>query len=132
MGTFNIILIVLSILVGILIIISGILIAMSITFQGIIIGIFLIVFGLSIIILEIFFPMIILSWLGFYARWLGKGLFFVFLGCLILGPDVGYPLFAGIVVIAVGIVYIVLHFLPFCESPRPIMTREEERREEKA
>lgn len=32
---------------------------------------------MAIVVLEIFFPRWLVSWLGFYSRWLGKGLFIV-------------------------------------------------------
>jgi len=89
-------------------------------------GIYYCVFGVCSIILEIFFPYQLLSWLGFYARFLGKGLWFIFLGVLMMDPTIQdfhetYSFWAGLVLIVIGLVFCILHFI--VGSPQPLVSK---------
>ncbi|EFA85702.1 putative membrane protein [Heterostelium album PN500] len=122
----SIIFTVLSILVGILITAAGIYSFVSGFWRsiiGFVLGIYYIIFGVMIVFLEISFPARILSLFGFYAYWFGKGLFFILLGLLILS-DSGFFLFAGIVVIAVGLILCIIHFISTVSHPKPLTNRE--------
>jgi len=116
----NIVLALLSITVGGLSTVAGLLILIygATYIKSVIIALYYIIFGLWIIALEIFWPVFLLSWVGFYSRWLGKGLFFIFLGFLIV-DNTGYWLAAGIIIIVVGAIYVILHFVKV-GSPRPL------------
>ncbi|KAJ2556905.1 hypothetical protein EV175_001682, partial [Coemansia sp. RSA 1933] len=78
-------------------------------FGRIMLGIFEIIFAVWMIMFEV----AELAWLTplvqFMFTWRGRGIFYVFIGCLTLGyRTVGWVL--GAVIIAVGVVYIVLSF----------------------
>ncbi|GAM20716.1 hypothetical protein SAMD00019534_038910 [Acytostelium subglobosum LB1] len=114
---------VLNILVGILIVASGIYYFVATDFwhfvTNFVIGVYYIFFGIMIVILEIVFPARILALFGFYTYWIGKGLFFIFLGLLII-RDSGFLLFSGIVVLAVGLILCIIQFISAVSKPRPL------------
>ncbi|UNI21684.1 hypothetical protein JDV02_007653 [Purpureocillium takamizusanense] len=76
----------------------------------------MIVFGLSIALLEFQIPPQISRYASFLFSFLGRGIFYIFLGCLILGTHVLQKIAGGIVGI-VGIGYVVLEFIPSIEPP---------------
>mmetsp|Transcript_16398 Transcript_16398/g.28142 ORF Transcript_16398/g.28142 Transcript_16398/m.28142 type:complete len:150 (-) Transcript_16398:648-1097(-) len=118
---FQLVFIILSIACGVLIIVAGVEYITSETFKGVLLGLYFFVFGLATIIMELFFPPSVASWMGFYARWLGKGLWFLFLGVLILekpNDKASNLLFwCGLVPIIVGVLYIIFFFLPMIQRP---------------
>jgi len=119
----NLILVIIAILVGSLAVVAGILLLvwshLFYSVQSVVIALYYVFFGVSIILLEIFWPPFLVNWAGFYTRWLGKGLFFIFLGFLILNEYDQFFLAAGIIIIIVGAVFVILHFAN-CGSPRPL------------
>jgi len=116
----NLLFIILSVIVGIVTVIAGVLYIITLTFKSFVLGVYFCIFGLSTILLEIFFANALLSWFGFYARWVGKGFFFIFLGILILDTTIWYWLAIGVFNIVVGVLYIIINFIPAVGSPRPI------------
>eukprot|EP01133_Synstelium_polycarpum_P012607 gene12607-14796_t len=116
----------LCILAGILITASGIYLFVGGFWHSVtsfVVGCYFLVFGVMVVVLEIFFPPRMASLFGFYQYWFGKGLFFILIGLLILGSH-GFFLFSGIVVIAVGVLLCVIHFIAIVGSPRAITHKE--------
>ncbi|KAN0033857.1 hypothetical protein ACTFIV_000333 [Dictyostelium citrinum] len=92
-----------------------------------VLGIYYLLAGVCIVLLEIVFPQKLVNLFGFYTYWFGKGALISLIGLLILGNR-GFFLAAGIIVIAVGIVCMIFHFILGC--PRPLVNRSVERKPE--
>lgn len=87
MDSLNLIFCLMCIIAGVLTVIGGVLwIAANATFISVVISIYEIIFGLWAIIVEVFMPIRLQSWVGFYLTWVGKGLYFIFIGVLLLLP----------------------------------------------
>ncbi|KAK3177839.1 hypothetical protein K4F52_009443 [Lecanicillium sp. MT-2017a] len=84
--------------------------------QAIVIGVYMIVFGLSIALLEFQIPPQLSRYANFLFSFVGRGAFYVFLGCLLLGDKVLSKI-SGAVVGIIGLVYIGLEFVPSIEPP---------------
>ena len=60
--------------------------------------------------------------LGFYGRWVGRGLWFLFLGALTFNnrtDSVGF--WSGVVCWILAFLYIIFWFLPMIGSPTPVV-----------
>ncbi|KAJ3472321.1 hypothetical protein NLG97_g11090 [Lecanicillium saksenae] len=84
--------------------------------RNIILSVYLIVFGLSIGLLEFQIPPQVSRYANFLFSFVGRGVFYVFLGCLLLGEKVLANI-SGAVVGIVGIAYVALEFVPSIEPP---------------
>jgi len=116
----NLIFVVLSVIVGIVTVIAGVLYIIAFSFKSVVLGIYFCIFGAALVLLELFFSQSLLSWFGFYARWIGKGFFFIFLGVLVLDPNYWVYLVIGVFDIVLGVLYIIFNFIPSMDSPRPM------------
>ncbi|KAJ2848649.1 hypothetical protein IWW36_003164 [Coemansia brasiliensis] len=98
-----------NLIVAILMIVSAIVFFTWSDFGRIMVGVYEIVFGIWMIMFEL----AELAWLTpqvqFMFTWRGRGLFYVFIGCLTLGHKT-FGWVVGAIIIAVGVVYIVLSF----------------------
>lgn len=86
------------------------------TFQSIIIGIYVLLFGASTAILEFQIPPQLSRYASFLFSFLGRGIFYVFVGTLMLDSSV-WRYIAGSIIGAVGVAYCVLEFVPSIEPP---------------
>ncbi|KAI1386499.1 COPI associated [Hypoxylon trugodes] len=102
--------------VGIIMILGGISQFFLGLFPSIIIGIYVIVFGLSISLLEFQIPAQVSRYASFLFSFIGRGVFYVFVGTILLNNGV-IRIIAGTVVAAVGLAYIALEFVPSVEPP---------------
>lgn len=59
---------------------------------------------------ELLAPPLIYNEFHFYSHWLGRGIWVFFLGVLCIGPS-GFPLVTGIIIWAIAVLFVVLHFL---------------------
>ncbi|KAH8172997.1 COPI associated protein [Sarocladium implicatum] len=84
--------------------------------QSIVIACYMILFGLAIALLEFQIPPQVSRYGSFLFSFIGRGFFYIFLGCLILG-DMIIQNIAGSIVGFVGIGYVVLEFVPSIEPP---------------
>jgi len=84
--------------------------------QSIIVGVYLIIFGLATSLLEFQIPPQVTRYASFMFSFLGRGLFYLFIGSIVLGPA-WYKYLVGGLVMAVGLVYVVLEFIPSIEPP---------------
>jgi uncharacterized membrane protein HdeD (DUF308 family) len=112
---------VLNIICGILLVISGVLKIMAIALSPIIVGLYMAVFGIFIVICEFQMP----SWIpincGFLTNLLGRGLFYIFCGCLVL-DNAGFNLFSGIFIIVLGVFYVAFHLTGMTSKISPAST----------
>ncbi|KAI9171146.1 Golgi apparatus membrane protein TVP15 [Paramyrothecium foliicola] len=84
--------------------------------QGIVVAVYMIIFGLAIALLEFQIPPQVSRYASFLFSFLGRGVFYVFLGTLLLGDWVLNNI-AGAIVGIVGVAYVVLEFVPAIEPP---------------
>lgn len=84
--------------------------------QNIIIGIYMIVFGLAIALLEFQVPPQVSRYANFLFSFIGRGVFYILIGGLLLGDKVIANIAGGIVGIA-GLGYVGLEFVPLIEPP---------------
>ncbi|KAJ6789330.1 hypothetical protein PWT90_01070 [Aphanocladium album] len=122
--------------VGAITILGGIFGIFGGDFRNIIISVYMIIFGLSIGLLgtnmrlcevkrptslltiepEFQIPPQVSRYANFLFSFVGRGVFYIFLGCLLLGKAVLANI-SGAVVGIVGIAYIALEFVPSIEPP---------------
>ncbi|KAJ4164503.1 hypothetical protein LMH87_006175 [Akanthomyces muscarius] len=84
--------------------------------RAIVLSIYMIIFGLSIGLLEFQIPPQVSRYANFLFSFVGRGVFYVFLGCLLLGDKIISNIAGGVVGI-IGIAYIALEFVPSIEPP---------------
>jgi hypothetical protein len=61
-------------------------------------------------------PKAIIQFASFMFSLLGRGLFYIFLGCIILNYN-SLSLACGVIIILIGVVYCICHFIPQIEPP---------------
>ncbi|KIW60310.1 hypothetical protein PV05_00539 [Exophiala xenobiotica] len=90
----------------------------NIGFRNIIVGIYVIIFGLAIAGLELLpqVPPYLPKYASFLFSFLGRGIFYIFVGCIILENHV-LRIIAGTIIGFVGVGYCALEFLPSIEPP---------------
>ncbi|KAL7899280.1 putative COPI-coated vesicle protein [Trichoderma sp. TUCIM 5745] len=84
--------------------------------QNVVVGIYMIVFGLAIALLEFQVPPQVSRYASFLFSFIGRGVFYIFIGGLLLGDKAVANVAGGIVGIA-GIGYVGLEFVPLIEPP---------------
>ncbi|RDA96251.1 hypothetical protein CP533_1765 [Ophiocordyceps camponoti-saundersi (nom. inval.)] len=102
--------------VGAITVLGGIAQIFGFNLQGIVVGAYMIVFGLAIALLEFQIPPQISRYASFLFSFIGRGAFYIFIGCLLLGARILQNIAGGIVGI-VGLAYVVLEFIPSIEPP---------------
>ncbi|OTB08231.1 hypothetical protein M426DRAFT_317344 [Hypoxylon sp. CI-4A] len=85
-------------------------------FQSIIIGAYVLVFGLAVALLEFQIPPQVSRYASFMFSFVGRGIFYVFVGSILLNNGV-LRIIAGSVVGIIGLGYIALEFVPSVEPP---------------
>ncbi|KAF2273052.1 COPI associated [Westerdykella ornata] len=80
-------------------------------FSNIILGVYLIIFGL-----EVQIPQQVARYASFMFSFLGRGLFYIFIGSVIVG-DRWFRIVPGTLVGVVGVAYVVLEYIPSIEPP---------------
>ncbi|KAI2606834.1 COPI associated [Hypoxylon fragiforme] len=85
-------------------------------FQSIIIGAYVLLFGLGIGLLEFQIPPQVSRYASFMFSFLGRGIFYVFIGSILLNNGV-LRIIAGSIVGLVGLAYVALEFVPSVEPP---------------
>ncbi|KAK4141082.1 Golgi apparatus membrane protein TVP15 [Dichotomopilus funicola] len=100
-----------NLVVAVLMVLGGILQFFPITFQSAIIGAYVIIFGL-----EFQIPPQVGRYASFLFSFLGRGIFYVFIGCILLNDKVLH-IIAGSIVGLIGVGYVALEFVPSIEPP---------------
>ncbi|KAL6698261.1 Golgi apparatus membrane protein TVP15 [Trichoderma pleuroticola] len=85
-------------------------------FQNLVIGIYMIVFGLAVALLEFQIPPQVSRYANFLFSFIGRGIFYILLGGLLLGDHLISNLAGGAVGI-IGVGYVALEFIPSIEPP---------------
>ncbi|ROT39444.1 COPI associated [Sodiomyces alkalinus F11] len=85
-------------------------------FQGVIIGVYVVVFGLCTALLEFQIPPQVSRYASFLFSFLGRGIFYIFIGSIILSDNI-FRIIAGSIIGIIGVTYAVLEFVPQVEPP---------------
>ncbi|KTW30867.1 hypothetical protein T552_00577 [Pneumocystis carinii B80] len=101
---------------AIIMILGGISQFFPLGFKNIIIGIYVIMFGIVTGVLEFFVPPQTAKYCSFFFSFLGRGIFYVFVGGLLLDNSI-LRIVSGAIVIIIGIVYLLLEFIPKVTPP---------------
>ncbi|OQD76586.1 hypothetical protein PENDEC_c004G06921 [Penicillium decumbens] len=107
-----------NIVIGVIMVLGGISQFFPASLSSIIVGAYVIVFGLVVGGLE-FLPNVpdyAYRYASFLFSFLGRGVFYIFVGCIILHGHVLREIAASIIGIT-GIAYLVLEFIPSIEPP---------------
>ncbi|KAI9709594.1 MAG: Late Golgi vesicles protein [Chrysothrix sp. TS-e1954] len=103
--------------VGVLMILGGVSqFFPSIQVQNVIIAVYVIIFGLGTGALEFQIPPLVSKYASFMFSFLGRGVFYVFVGCVISSTK-WYHYVPGVVIVIVGLGYAALEFVPSIEPP---------------
>ncbi|CBX93696.1 hypothetical protein LEMA_P033700.1 [Plenodomus lingam JN3] len=85
-------------------------------FSHIILGIYLIIFGLGNALLEFQIPQQVARYASFMFSFLGRGIFYIFIGSVIVGER-WFRIVPGTIVGIIGVAYAALEFIPSIEPP---------------
>ncbi|KAI9795668.1 MAG: Late Golgi vesicles protein [Piccolia ochrophora] len=89
----------------------------GITLQSAIIGSYVIIFGLATGFLEFQIPPYMAKYASFYFSFLGRGIFYIFTGSILLSGK--WPrIVGGSIIGIVGVAYVILEFIPSIEPPQ--------------
>ncbi|EOO01499.1 putative copi-coated vesicle protein [Phaeoacremonium minimum UCRPA7] len=105
-----------NLVVAVIMVLGGISQFFPIGFQPIIIGCYVIIFGLATGLLEFQIPPQVSRYASFLFSFIGRGIFYIFVGSILLHDGV-LRIIAGSIVGLVGVVYVVLEFIPSIEPP---------------
>ncbi|WYZ45313.1 hypothetical protein EsH8_VIII_000629 [Colletotrichum jinshuiense] len=86
------------------------------TFQSIIVGAYVIIFGLCTALLEFQIPPQVSRYASFLFSFLGRGVFYIFIGSILLSDNI-FKVIAGSIIGIIGVSYVVLEFVPQIEPP---------------
>lgn len=102
--------------VGVVMVLGGISQFFPISFQSVVIGSYVILFGLATALLEFQIPPQVARYGSFLFSLVGRGVFYIFVGSILLHDHV-LRIIAGSIVGLVGVGYVVLEFVPSIEPP---------------
>ncbi|CAK7264578.1 hypothetical protein SEPCBS57363_001146 [Sporothrix epigloea] len=102
--------------VGVVMVLGGISQFFPIGFQSAVIGIYVILFGLATALLEFQIPPQVSRYASFLFSFIGRGVFYVFIGSILLHDHI-LRIIAGSIVGIVGLAYCALEFVPSIEPP---------------
>ncbi|KAF2723852.1 COPI associated [Polychaeton citri CBS 116435] len=103
--------------VGVIMVLGGVAQFFPLAVQSIIVGVYVILFGLGTALLEFQIPPQIARYASFMFSFIGRGVFYLFIGCIVMGPQGWYKWTTGGVLALIGIAYIVLEYIPSIEPP---------------
>eukprot|EP00483_Globobulimina_turgida_P007084 UN07098 len=115
-----------DLIVGILLIVAAC-ISFHATFVGVIIPVYIFLFGALIIIMVFYVPPTLNAMIPFYMNFLGRGLTFLFLGCLVLvGIYHDVKTAVAVITLVVAFLYVILWILYVfrvtpCSLPPPFL-----------
>lgn len=107
---------VVNLVVGVITILGGIVHIFSLQLQLMIVGVYMILFGATVGLLEFQIPPQVSRYALFLFSFVGRGAFYIFLGCLLLSDSILSKI-AGAIVGIIGIAYVALEFIPSIEPP---------------
>ena len=105
-----------NLVVAAITVLGGVVSFFGLSLKGIVLAVYMIIFGLSIALLEFQIPPQVSRYASFLFSFLGRGIFYIFIGTLLLGTNV-LMIIAGSIVGFVGVAYVALEFIPSIEPP---------------
>ncbi|EDN03019.1 hypothetical protein I7I51_08068 [Histoplasma capsulatum] len=104
--------------VGAIMVLGGISQFFPPTISSVVVGVYVILFGLAVAALEFVPqpPSNLSRYASFLFSFLGRGIFYIFVGCILLEGKV-LRIIAGTIVGVVGLGYVALEFVPSIEPP---------------
>ncbi|KAI9883513.1 MAG: rRNA-processing protein las1 [Watsoniomyces obsoletus] len=87
-------------------------------FQSVIVGSYVILFGLAIALLEFQIPPVVAKYATFLFSFIGRGIFYIFVGSILLQKDHVLRIIAGSIVGIIGVAYCILEYIPSIEPPQ--------------
>ncbi|KAK9354158.1 Golgi apparatus membrane protein TVP15 [Lipomyces doorenjongii] len=105
-----------NLVIGALMVLGGIVSFFPLGFRTVVLAIYTILFGALVITAEFSMPSQIARYASFLMSFIGRGLFYIFMGALILAPG-ALRIVGGSVIMLVGAIFIVLEFTPSIEPP---------------
>jgi len=102
--------------IGVFMVLGGIGNFFPLQFHNVIVGVYVILFGLATALLEFQIPAPVSRYASFMFSFIGRGIFYIFIGSIIVG-DGWWQYVPGTLVGIVGIGYAVLEFVPSIEPP---------------
>jgi len=102
--------------VGVFMVLGGISQFFPFSLNSIIIGVYVIIFGLCTALLEFQIPPQVARYASFLFSFLGRGMFYIFVGSILLHDHV-LRYIAGSIIGLIGVAYVALEFVPSIEPP---------------
>ncbi|RKU49038.1 Late Golgi vesicles protein [Coniochaeta pulveracea] len=106
-----------NLVVAVVMILGGVAQFFHPSFKGIVLGIYIILFGLINGLLEFQIPPQVSRYASFLFSFLGRGIFYIFIGSVILDSNSVWKIIWGSIVGLVGVGYAALEFVPSIEPP---------------
>ncbi|KAI8390838.1 COPI associated protein-domain-containing protein [Radiomyces spectabilis] len=107
---------IINIVVACFMVIGGVATIMTGGFPQFIRGIFCIIFGVMVFVFEFRLPPIVTQYVSYMFSFLGRGIFYIFIGCIILNY-LALAIASGVIVVLCGIAFVILEFIPSIEAP---------------
>ncbi|KAK6819715.1 hypothetical protein PG990_010207 [Apiospora arundinis] len=105
-----------NLVVAAVMILGGIVQFFNFGVQTLIIGIYEIIFGAAVALLEFQIPPQVSRYASFMFSFIGRGVFYIFMGSILLSSD-WFRGLAGSIIAFVGLAYCALEFIPSIEPP---------------
>ncbi|KAK8028718.1 hypothetical protein PG991_005774 [Apiospora marii] len=105
-----------NLVVAAVMVVGGIVQFFNFGVQTLIIGIYEIIFGGAVALLEFQIPPQVSRYASFMFSFIGRGVFYIFMGSILLSSD-WFRGLAGTIVAFVGVAYCALEFIPSIEPP---------------
>ncbi|KAK7981967.1 hypothetical protein PG984_009325 [Apiospora sp. TS-2023a] len=105
-----------NLVVAAVMVVGGIVQFFNFGVQTLIIGIYEIIFGAAVALLEFQIPPQVSRYASFMFSFIGRGVFYIFMGSILLSSD-WFRGLAGTIVAFVGVAYCALEFIPSIEPP---------------
>ncbi|KAK3294648.1 Golgi apparatus membrane protein TVP15 [Chaetomium fimeti] len=105
-----------NLVVAVLMVLGGVSQFFPVGFQSSIIGVYVIIFGLATGLLEFQIPPQVGRYASFLFSFLGRGIFYIFVGSILLHGH-WTRIVSGSIVGLIGVAYAALEFIPSIEPP---------------
>ncbi|KAL0074346.1 COPI associated protein-domain-containing protein [Phycomyces blakesleeanus] len=105
-----------NIIVACFMVIGGVATILTGGFPQFIRGIFCILFGLIVFVFEFRLPSVLTQHVSFMFSFIGRGICYIFIGCIILN-QLPLAIASGVIVAVAGVAYCILQFVPNIEAP---------------
>ncbi|KAF4635672.1 hypothetical protein G7Y89_g2432 [Cudoniella acicularis] len=103
--------------VGAFMIFSGLWHIFPFMFGKLMVGLYVALFGAITVLLEFQIPPQLSRYASFLFSFIGRGIFYIFVGCILIGPSTTTSIFGGAIAL-VGVAYVILEFIPSIEPPQ--------------